>query len=57
MYPWQSASTGEEVSQKIHINPISNKWSEDKSCLQRHISLAIAYNIWTYYFISDDRDF
>ncbi|MBZ0165209.1 MAG: hypothetical protein K8I00_00280 [Candidatus Omnitrophica bacterium] len=57
MYPWQSASTGEEVTQIIHLNPLSNQWGPDYSSLQRHVSIAIAYNVWNYYFTTGDRDF
>ncbi|HBG61201.1 MAG: hypothetical protein A2Y03_06250 [Omnitrophica WOR_2 bacterium GWF2_38_59] len=57
MYPWQSASTGSETTQIIHLNPMSGKWGEDYSCLQRHVSIAIAYNVWTYYYTSNDRGF
>ncbi|MEW5895357.1 MAG: glycosyl hydrolase family 65 protein [Candidatus Omnitrophota bacterium] len=57
MYPWQSASTGEEATQVIHLNPMSGTWGPDYSFLQRHVSLAIGYNVWTYYFSSGDRDF
>ncbi|MCK5215682.1 MAG: glycoside hydrolase family 65 protein [Candidatus Omnitrophica bacterium] len=57
MYPWQSASTGEETTQVVHLNPVSGTWGPDYSCLQRHVSIAIAYNVWTYYVTSGDRDF
>lgn len=57
MYPWQSASLGNETSQIIHINPMSNTWGPDYSSLQRHVSIAIAYNVWTYFYTSGDRDF
>ena len=57
MYPWQSASTGEETTQVLHLNPMSGTWGPDYSCLQRHVSLAIAYNVLTYYRTSGDRDF
>ncbi len=57
MYPWQSASTGDETSQEIHLNPLSGVWGPDYSLLQRHVSLAVAYNVWTYYYSSGDRDF
>ncbi len=57
MYPWQTASTGEETTQVIHINPISGTWGPDYSSLQRHVSLAVAYNVWNYYYLSGDRDF
>lgn len=57
MYPWQSASTGEETTQEVHLNPMSGTWGPDYSCLQRHVSIAVAYNVWTYYYTSGDRDF
>ncbi len=57
MYPWQTASTGEEVTQIVHLNPMSGTWGPDYSSLQRHVSLAVAYNVWTYYYTTGDRDF
>ena len=57
MYPWQSGSSGREESQKLHLNPQSGRWIPDNSYRQRHINSAIAYNIWQYYQVSDDRDF
>jgi len=57
MFPWQSASTGEEETQIIHLNPLSGKWDSDYSRLQRHVSFAIAYNIWQYFKQTDDYNF
>ncbi len=57
MFPWQSGSDGREETQIVHLNPISGEWGDDYSSLQRHVSLAIAYNIWNYYWTSDDLDF
>ena len=57
MFPWQSGSKGCEETQVLHLNPVSGKWGPDYSPLQRHVSLAIAYNIWNYYHISDDISF
>jgi trehalose/maltose hydrolase-like predicted phosphorylase len=57
MYPWQSGSDGREETQIIHLNPLSGEWGDDYSSLQRHISLAIAYNIWTYYHVTEDLEF
>lgn len=57
MYPWQSGSDGREEAQKLHLNPMSGRWIPDHSHLQRHISLAIAYNIWQYYQVTGDLDF
>ncbi len=57
MYPWQSGSNGREESQKIHLNPRSGRWIPDNSHLQRHVNLAIAYNIWQYYQVTNDLEF
>jgi trehalose 6-phosphate phosphatase len=48
MYPWQSASTGGEESQRLHLNPVSGRWVEDLTERQRHIGLAVAHNTWQY---------
>lgn len=57
MFPWQSSLTGEEETQVIHLNPLSGKWGPDYSHLQRHISLAIAYNIWRHWERTHDLNF
>ncbi|HAT55098.1 MAG TPA: glycoside hydrolase family 65 protein [Lactobacillus sp.] len=57
MYPWQSAQFGDEQSQLLHFNPDSGKFDPDNSRLQRHVSLAIAYNVWLYYHTTNDVDF
>ncbi|MGV0167359.1 glycoside hydrolase family 65 protein [Furfurilactobacillus sp. WILCCON 0119] len=57
MYPWQSAQTGDEQSQLVHFNPDSGKFDPDNSRLQRHVSLAIAYNVWLYVHTTDDQAF
>lgn len=57
MFPWQSASNGKEESQVLHLNPNSGKWIPDHTYLQRHVNLAIAYNIWQYFETTDDLDF
>ncbi|EOL50750.1 glycoside hydrolase family 65 protein [Enterococcus caccae] len=54
MYPWQSGLDGSEDTQKLHLNPLNGEWGEDHSILQRHVSLAIAYNIWMYWNNSGD---
>ncbi|HEQ72594.1 MAG TPA: beta-phosphoglucomutase family hydrolase, partial [Spirochaetia bacterium] len=50
MYPWQTADDGAEETQVIHFNPRSGEWDPDLSRLQRHVSLAISYNVWSYYY-------
>lgn len=57
MYPWQSGSDGREETQKLHLNPKSGRWLPDNSHLQRHVNLAIAYNIHSYMKVTDDRQF
>jgi trehalose/maltose hydrolase-like predicted phosphorylase len=57
MYPWQSGSDGREESQALHLNPRSGRWLPDNSRLQRHINLAIAYNVWQYVQVTADAEF
>ncbi len=57
MYPWQSGSDGREESQTLHLNPRSGRWLPDNSRLQRHINIAVAYNIWQYYQVTQDTEF
>lgn len=57
MYPWQSGSDGREESQQIHLNPLSGRWVPDTSYRQRHIGIAIAYNVWEYYQATGDEEF
>jgi len=57
MFPWQSGSTGGEETQELHLNPRDGTWGEDYSCLQRHVSLAIGFNTWTYFKITNDISF
>ena len=55
MYPWQSGSDGREESQVLHLNPRSGRWTPDNTYLQRHVSLAIAYNVWRYWQTTQDH--
>ena len=57
MYPWQSGSDGAEETQKLHLNPNSGRWLEDNSHRQRHVNIAIVYNVWRYYKTTGDREF
>ena len=57
MYPWQSGSDGREESQRMHLNPRSGRWMPDTSSLQRHVGLAVAYNIWQYFQATADLEF
>ncbi|MBB6349074.1 trehalose/maltose hydrolase-like predicted phosphorylase/transcriptional regulator with XRE-family HTH domain [Nonomuraea muscovyensis] len=49
MFPWQSGSDGREETQTLHLNPLSGRWLPDRSHLQRHVGLAIAYNVWQHH--------
>ena len=57
MFPWQSGSNGREETQHLHLNPRSGRWNPDNTHRQRHISSAIAYNVWRYYEATDDHEF
>ncbi len=57
MFPWQSGSNGREESQVLHLNPRSGRWIPDRSHRQRHINIAIAYNVWQYHQVTHDAEF
>ncbi len=57
LYPWQSGSDGREESQSFHLNPKSGRWLRDNSWLQRHINVAVAYNVWQYFQVTADHRF
>ncbi|MEH0873584.1 glycosyl hydrolase family 65 protein [Pectobacterium cacticida] len=57
MFPWQSGYDGSEQTQVVHLNPLNGQWDPDYSRLQRHVSLAIAYNIWLYWINTQDNAF
>lgn len=57
MYPWQSGSDGREESQVMHLNPRSGRWVPDNTWVQRHVSLAVAYNCWKHYTATGDIAF
>ena len=57
MFPWQSGSDGREETQTLHLNPLSGRWLEDPSRLQRHVNAAIVACIWHYYQATGDIQF
>jgi trehalose/maltose hydrolase-like predicted phosphorylase/beta-phosphoglucomutase-like phosphatase (HAD superfamily) len=57
MFPWQSGSNGREETQQLHLNPESGRWLPDHSHLQRHVNIAIAYNVWQHYLITAGNGF
>jgi trehalose/maltose hydrolase-like predicted phosphorylase len=56
-FPWQSGSTGREENQQWHLNPRSGRWLRDVTHLQRHIGLAIAFNVWHHWKVTADHEF
>jgi trehalose/maltose hydrolase-like predicted phosphorylase len=56
-FPWQSASDGREETQTWHLNPRSGRWLPDNSRLQRHVDIAVAHNVWSYYQVTGDVEF
>lgn len=57
MFPWQSGTTGEDVTPGRLFNPITGLWMPDNSHLQRHVGLAIAYSAWQFYQTTGDIDY
>ncbi len=57
MFPWQTADDGKEETQEIHFNPVSEQWGPDLSRRQRHVSIAIAYNVLQYMKYTGDKNF
>jgi alpha,alpha-trehalase len=57
MFPWQSASSGHEEAQQLHLNPQSGRWLPDETHRQRHINIAVAYNAWQFFEITDDVEY
>jgi len=57
MYPWQTADNGGEETQIVHYNPQDGTWGPDLSRLQRHVSIAIFYNVWKYVSDTEDKEF
>ena len=57
MFPWQSGSDGAEETEKLNLNPRSQRWVPDNSYLQRHVGSAIAYNVWQYFQVTEDIEF
>jgi len=57
MFPWQSGSDGQEETDKLNLNPHSQRWVPDNSYLQRHVGSAVAYNVWQYFQVTHDVEF
>ena len=57
LFPWQSGSDGREETPTRLFNSLSGRWMVDNSRLQRHVNLAIAYDVWHYYEVTEDLEF
>jgi trehalose/maltose hydrolase-like predicted phosphorylase len=57
MFPWQSGSNGREETQELHLNPKSGRWLPDHSHRQRHVNIAVAYNVWQHYLVTGSTAF
>jgi trehalose/maltose hydrolase-like predicted phosphorylase/beta-phosphoglucomutase-like phosphatase (HAD superfamily) len=57
MFPWQSGSNGQEETQEVHLNPKSGRWLPDHSRNQRHVNIAIAYNVWQHFMVTGSTAF
>ncbi|GGL58017.1 glycoside hydrolase family 65 protein [Planomonospora parontospora] len=57
MFPWQSGSDGREETPTLHFNPRSGRWLADNSHLQRHVGLAVAFNVWQHHVAAKDPRF
>lgn len=54
MFPWRSARSGTEQTPPLRLNPLSGRWMEDPTYLQRHVGSAVAYDAWQHYQITGD---
>jgi HAD superfamily hydrolase (TIGR01509 family) len=57
MFPWQSGSDGRDETPTVLFNPRSGRWIPDRSGLQRHVGLAIAYDAWQHWQATGDLEF
>lgn len=46
LFPWRSASSGQEETPLLQLNPLSGRFMRDHTRLQWHIGAAIARNLW-----------
>jgi trehalose/maltose hydrolase-like predicted phosphorylase/beta-phosphoglucomutase-like phosphatase (HAD superfamily) len=57
MFPWQSGSDGRDETPTILFNPLSGRWMPDRSRFERHVGLAIAYEVWQHWQVTGDLAF
>lgn len=54
MFPWRSGRSGQDETPPFQFYPLSGHWIPDPTCLQRHISAAVAYDVWMLYLATGD---
>ena len=57
MFPWESASNGDEQTPPMYIDAEGKNWIPAVTSLERHGNSAIVYNIWRYYQSTEDLEF
>lgn len=57
LFPWQSGMYGDEQTQPLHLNALTQEWEPEHRQLQCHVSLAVAYNVFYYCHVTGDTQF
>lgn len=57
MFPWQSGSDGHDQTPRQLFNPRTGTWIPDGSGRQRHVGLAVAYELWQHWQSTGDAEF
>jgi trehalose/maltose hydrolase-like predicted phosphorylase len=57
MFPWQSGSDGRDETPSVLYNPRDRRWIADHSHRQRHVGLAVAYELWQHWQTTGDTWF
>jgi alpha,alpha-trehalase len=56
-FPGKAAPTDGKRLSGWHLNPASGRWLPDRSHRQRHVNIAIAYNVWQHYMVTESLEF
>jgi beta-phosphoglucomutase family hydrolase len=57
MFPWESASCGDEEPPRFSYDLFCQSWYPERTYLERHVNAAIVYNLWRYYQLTEDTEF
>ncbi|MEO7015432.1 MAG: HAD-IA family hydrolase, partial [Leifsonia sp.] len=57
VFPWQSGSDGRDQTPRQLFNPRTGTWMPDGSGRQRHVGLAVAYELWQHWQSTGDAEF